>query len=94
MNIQQMIGQLEGQLNLQVLTLALQGDCLRQLKSMGQAPLAAQAADGNELKGQLLVQMADRLVLLIRSGSGLADACDLMRREGWLIRHDNLTAQE
>lgn len=94
MDIQQITGQLEGQLNLQLLTLALQGDCLRKLKGMGRVSLATQAASGNELKGQLLVQMADRLEQLIRNGVSLFDAVNLLRHEGWLIRHDNLTAQE
>lgn len=93
-NLNQVIGELETALNYRLLSLALAGDGMRALANSGHRPHAVSAADGNELKAQLLIGLINRLEELVRSGLSLKHSLDALRHEGWMTRFDNLEMQE
>jgi len=88
------IGELATALNYRLLSLAMAGDGMRTLTSIGHRPEAISAAGGNELKAQLLIGLVNRLEELVRGGLSLKASLDALRHEGWMKRFDNLDMQE
>lgn len=80
----QLMGEIKSLMFSQIFHLSLVGSNLLKLKSIGESQRCVNAMDGNELASQKLMQMSERFEYLIRSGTPLGDAMEIMMKEGWV----------
>lgn len=84
------LGEIEGMLNMHLLTHAMKGCAARSLWVIGFEQKANESIEGGEPMVKALMELAYDLETRIRNGAALDKALDDMRGAGWLIRIDNL----
>lgn len=92
--IHKAIGEIEGLMNMQLLSNAIQGCALRDLHILGYDDRGVAAVNGNQPLAKALMDLAYDLETRIRNGAALDKALDGMRADGWIERIDNLEMGE
>jgi hypothetical protein len=88
------IGEIQGALNITLLTHAMRGCAARHLRVIGHERKANEAIEGGEPVVKALMELAYDLETRIRNGAGLDKALDDMREAGWIDRIADLEMGE
>jgi len=88
----QRIGEFKSLLRLQLLSAAVSGCSIRELRT--HAADYQRDLGGNELLHQLHIEIADRLESLIRQGLTLKQALDRLHKEGYTARLNDLNSTQ
>lgn len=91
-DINVLIGQIQGLMQMQLFSSSQTGDALRKLKGKKEYEiiLNSKTIKGNNELADLLIELIDNLEKLVRSGFSINDSLEKLVSDGWLNKIEDL----